>query len=263
MLAIISPAKTLDYESKLATKKFSQPEFVSDSTELIEKLRKIEPPQLSSLMGISDKLAELNYRRYLEWAPSFEKDCARPAALAFKGDVYLGLDAPTMSERDYTWAQKHLRILSGLHGLLRPLDRIRPYRLEMGTTLCTNRGDNLYQFWGAKVTTALNQAIAEQKQKVLVNLASNEYFKVLDPSAIDARLITIHFREWKNGQYKFLSFFAKRARGLMARYMIDKRINSLRALREFDYGGYQFNTAMSAGDDWVFTRQQPLSPTAQ
>ena len=259
MLAIISPAKTLDYESKLATKKFTQPDFISDSSELIEKLKNIDPPQLSSLMGISDKLAELNHRRYLEWAPSFDKDNARPAALAFKGDVYIGLDAPTLSERDHSWAQKHVRILSGLHGLLRPLDRIRPYRLEMGTRLSTARGENLYQFWGSKVTTALNQAIAEQKQKVLINLASNEYFKVLDPSAIDARLITIHFRDWKNGQYKFLSFFAKKARGLMARYMIDKRISSLKGLREFDYEGYRFNNAMSSGDDWVFTRQQVQS----
>ena len=256
MLAIISPAKTLDYESSLATKKFSEPEFVGESSELIKSLRKYEPVQLSSLMGISDNLAELNYRRYLEWAPSFEKSAARPAVLAFKGDVYIGLEAQTMSERDHTWAQKHVRILSGLHGLLRPLDRIRPYRLEMGTSLCTQRGKNLYEFWGEKVTSALNAAIAEQKQKVLINLASNEYYKVLEPKSIDARIINVHFREWKNGQYKFLSFFAKKARGLMTRYMIDQRISSLTALKKFDYEGYAFNSALSNGDDWVFTRRQ-------
>lgn len=256
MLAIISPAKTLDYESKLATKKSSEPEFVNDSIELIKNLRKVEPAALSSLMKISDKLAELNHRRYLEWAPTFDKECARPAVLAFKGDVYIGLDAETMSERDYTWAQKHVRILSGLHGLLRPLDRIRPYRLEMGTRLCTRRGKNLYDFWGSKVTSALNAALAEQKQKVLINLASNEYFNVLDADAIDARIINVHFREWKNGRYRFLSFFAKKARGLMTRYMIDHRINTLTALKKFNYGGYQFNDGLSSGDNWVFTREQ-------
>lgn len=255
MLAILSPAKSLDYESELATKKLTQPEFVTDSTELIKNLRKFEPAQLASLMQISDKLADLNHRRYAQWAPEFDRDHARPAALAFKGDVYIGLEAASMNERDFNWAQKHIRILSGLHGLLRPLDGIRPYRLEMGTALCTKRGKNLYEFWGAKVTAALNQAIAEQKQAILVNLASNEYFNVLDPAAINARIINIHFKEWKNGQYKFLSFYAKRARGLMARYMIDHRVATLKALQAFDYDGYEYNAAMSSDNDWVFLRR--------
>ncbi len=254
MLAIISPAKTLDYESPLPTAKFSLPEFVDESQELIRNLRDLEPPALSKLMKISDNLAELNHRRYAEWQPDFDRDSARPAVLAFKGDVYLGLDAGTLSERDFTWAQKHLRILSGLHGLLKPLDRIRPYRLEMGTSLCTRRGKSLYDFWGDKVTKALNDAIAEQNQPVLVNLASNEYFNVLQPEQIDARIINVDFREWKNGKYKFLSFFAKRARGSMARYMIDHRVKTLKALKEFDYDGYAYNEAMSDGDNWVFTR---------
>ena len=255
MLAILSPAKSLDYESELATRKLSQPQFVSESSELIQNLRKYDPGQLASLMRISDKLADLNHRRYVEWAPEFDRSHARPAALAFKGDVYLGLDAASLSERDLNWAQKHIRILSGLHGLLRPLDGIRPYRLEMGTGLCTKRGKTLYDFWGTKVTEALNEAIAGQNQKILINLASNEYFKVLDPEAIDARIINIHFKEWKNGQYKFLSFFAKKARGLMARYMIDHRVSTLKALRSFDYEGYEYNAAMSEGDDWVFVRR--------
>jgi len=255
MLAILSPAKSLDFESKLTTKKHTEPQFTSDSTELMNTLRKYDPAQLGSLMHISDKLAELNYRRNVEWVADFGKDVARPAAMAFKGDVYIGLQAGTLSERDLTWAQKHVRILSGLHGLLRPLDAIRPYRLEMGTSLCTQRGRNLYEFWGSKVTDALNEAIAQQKQKILVNLASNEYFGVIDPQAIDARIINIHFREWKNGKFKFLSFFAKKARGSMARYMIDHRVSTLKALREFNYDGYVYNAAMSDADDWVFTRR--------
>ncbi len=261
MLAILSPAKTLDFESPLATRKFSEPAFQNESQALIKSLRKYSPDEIAGLMSISDNLAELNHRRYAEWEPTFPKDAARPAILAFKGDVYLGLDGLSLSERDFTWAQKHLRILSGLHGLLRPLDRIRPYRLEMGTQLPTPKGKNLYQFWGSCVTDALNQALVEQqsageKQPVLINLASNEYFNVLEPEHIQARMINVHFREWKNGQFRFLSFFAKKARGSMARYMIDHRVKTLRALRAFDYDGYAFNEALSDGDDWVFTREQ-------
>jgi cytoplasmic iron level regulating protein YaaA (DUF328/UPF0246 family) len=255
MLAVISPAKTLDFESKPATKKHSLPDFVEDSAMLIKRLRTLPPSEISSLMNISDKLADLNHRRYAEWRPEFPADTARPAILAFRGDVYMGLRADTLNERDFTWAQKHLRILSGLHGLLRPLDRIRPYRLEMGTRLSNPRGEDLYAFWGSKVTCALNSALREQKQKVLINLASNEYYDVLQPGEIDARIININFRDWKNGQYKFLSFFAKKARGLMARYLIDHRVSTLKALRKFDYDGYAFCADRSNGDDWVFTRR--------
>jgi cytoplasmic iron level regulating protein YaaA (DUF328/UPF0246 family) len=255
MLAIISPAKTLDFESKLPTRKHTEPQFVADSARLIENLRELAPHEVSSLMKISDKLGDLNYQRYQDWQPDFaDRKAARPAVLAFKGDVYIGLDAQTFSERDFTWAQKHVRILSGLHGLLRPLDRIRPYRLEMGTKLKTEQGNTLYDFWGCKVTNALNQAIAEQKQKILVNLASNEYYGVLQPEHIDARVIDVSFKENKNGQYRFLSFFAKQARGLMTRYMIQNRVSTLKALREFDLDGYEFNESMSKGDHWVFTR---------
>ena len=256
MLAILSPAKSLDYESPLATKKFSEPSFVAESEQLIASLRSFTPGEISSLMGISDNLAELNHRRYAEWQPDFPKSEARPAVLAFKGDVYLGLEGPTLNERDFTWAQKHIRILSGLHGLLKPLDRIRPYRLEMGTRLKTERGENLYDFWGPKVTDALNEAIEAQGDGVLINLASDEYYGVLQPANINARIIKVHFREWKNGQYKFLSFFAKKARGSMARYMIDQRVKTLKALRAFDYDGYTYNDDLSSGDDWVFTRKQ-------
>jgi len=257
MLAIISPAKTLDFESKLTTRKGTTPDFVEESDQLIGRLRQYEPAALTKLMKISDNLAELNHRRYHEWTPDFSPTTARPAALAFKGDVYLGLQAQALSERDLTWAQKHLRILSGLHGVLKPLDRIHPYRLEMGTPLCTEKGKNLYDFWGDKVTQALNKDLAEQSNPLLVNLASQEYFNVIDPDAINTEVINIHFKEEKDGKLKFLSFYAKKARGLMARYMIDKRVKTRKALKAFDYEGYAYNEALSSSHDWLFTRPQP------
>ena len=262
MLAVISPAKTLDYESSLTTKKRSTPQFVQESTQLISHLRQLAPPDLSSLMGISANLAEVNHERYANWHPCFDGKDVRPALLAFKGDVYIGLDAPTLGERDFTWAQKHLRILSGLHGLLRPLDTIHPYRLEMGTRLDTPAGTNLYDFWGDKITNALNTALHEQhtgdqKQPILVNLASNEYFAAVKPRDVAARIINVQFKELRDGQYRFLSFFAKKARGSMARYMIDQRVKTLSALKRFDYDGYSYNQDLSQGDEWVFTRSTP------
>jgi len=259
MLAVISPAKTLDYDSKLPTKKRSNPQFVEESSELIGHLRQLAPPDLSSLMGISANLAELNHERYAQWHPCFDGKEARPALLAFKGDVYIGLEAHSLSERDFTWAQKHLRILSGLHGLLRPLDTIHPYRLEMGTRLDTEAGTNLYDFWGDKITDALGHALREQRASgqtsdVLINLASNEYFAAVKTQRLEARVINVQFKELRDGQYRFLSFFAKKARGSMARYMIDERVKTLAALKRFNYDGYAFNDELSAGDDWVFTR---------
>ncbi len=256
MLAILSPAKTLDYETPLITRKASEPEFVTESGELIEELRKLSPAELSAKMKISDKLAQLNAGRYADWRPDFPVDEARPAIHAFKGDVYVGLDAPSLSARDHNYAQKHLRILSGLHGLLRPLDKIRPYRLEMGTRLETAQGKNLYEFWGTKVTDALNQTLAEQNHRALINLASNEYANVVQQDSIDARVIDVSFLDYKNGAYKFISFFGKKARGSMARYMIDHRVKSLKQLRAFDYDGYRFCEERSAGDLWVFKRKQ-------
>ncbi len=256
MLAILSPAKRLDYATPLVTKKHSEPEFVDESRKLIKVLRGFAPHELAELMGISDKLATLNVERYGAWQPDFDDDAARPAVLAFKGDVYIGLGAETLTERDFTYAQKHLRILSGLHGLLRPLDRIRPYRLEMGTPLTTAAGKDLYEFWGNKVTSALNRALAEQRHDVLVNLASNEYYNVLQEHDIDARIINVSFKERRSGKYRFLSFFAKKARGLMARYMIDRRVRTMKGLKQFDYDGYAFNEQLSKEDDWVFTRDE-------
>jgi cytoplasmic iron level regulating protein YaaA (DUF328/UPF0246 family) len=254
MLAILSPAKTLDYQTPLTTNKSTQPDFNTESKELIATLRKFVPAEIGSLMKISDNLAELNHRRYAEWQNQANEDNARPALFAFKGDVYLGLDAQTLGARDINFAQKHLRVLSGLHGLLRPLDLIQPYRLEMGTRLATRRGSNLYQFWGNKVTDNINKALAQQSSKVLLNLASNEYYQVIQAERIEGRILNINFKELRDGKYRFVSFAAKRARGLMARYMIDNRITRPSQLRQFDVDRYAFNEALSRDDEWIFTR---------
>ncbi|MEC8437593.1 MAG: peroxide stress protein YaaA [Pseudomonadota bacterium] len=255
MLAILSPAKTLDFDSPLTTDQHSAPEFTKESSALIKTLRQLEPSDIGSLMGISDKLAALNHDRYAHWsAKSDDASGARASLLAFKGDVYLGLDAQTLSKRDFTWAQKRLRVLSGLYGLLRPLDRIHPYRLEMGTALGNTAGKDLYEFWGGKVTQALNEALAEQRSKVLINLASNEYYKVVQAQNIDGRIVTINFKEWRRDAYRFVSFSAKKARGLMARYMIDQRAERADDLKAFDVEGYAFNEELSSRDEWIFTR---------
>lgn len=254
MLAIISPAKTLDFTSLLHTDKHSIPEFTKESIELITRLRKLTPADISSLMGISDKLANLNFDRYAQWQPDFINNDARPAVLAFKGDVYQGLDAQSLATRDLSWAQKHVRVLSGLHGLLRPMDLIHPYRLEMGTRLKTSKGNNLYDFWANKVTDSINTGLAEQRSKVLINLASNEYYKVIDPANVDGRILTINFKEWRRDAYRFVSFSAKKARGLMVRYMIDTRATSPNQLKNFAVEGYSFNAELSSEDDWMFTR---------
>lgn len=257
MLAIISPAKRLDFDSPPATSKHSIPSFLNESRELIARLRRLAPPDIADLMGISSNLAQLNADRYATWGPPFSPANAKQALLAFQGDVYQGLDARSYTERDFSWAQKHIRILSGLHGLLKPLDLIQPYRLEMGARLRTKRGADLYAFWAGKLTAALNAAIAEQKQPLLINLASNEYFNALDAAAIDARIITPTFKDLKNGRYKFIYFYAKKARGLMISYIVKNRVSTLKALKEFDWQGYRFCEAQSRGDEWVFLRDKP------
>jgi len=260
MLVIISPAKTLDFETRAGTRKHSLPSFLPQSKRLIDTLRHQSPADLARLMGISSRLADLNYGRYSEWRLPFTPDNAKPAILAFKGDVYQGLDADSFTERDLTWAQKRVRILSGLYGLLRPLDLIQPYRLEMGTHLATDAGRDLYAFWGRQLTDALNTALAGESgngRPVLVNLASNEYYQALQPERIEARIITPAFRELRKGRYQFVSFSAKRARGMMTRYVIQQRVRSLRALQAFDWDGYAFSESLSQGDDWVFLRNGP------
>ncbi|MET3998137.1 peroxide stress protein YaaA [Marinobacterium sp. MBR-109] len=255
MLTLVSPAKTLDYESPLATDTYTQPRFTEQSQQLIETLRKLSVQDVAELMKLSDKLASLNVARYQSWQPEHTPDNARPAVLAFKGDVYTGLDAESFSEADFSFAQQHLRILSGLYGVLRPLDLLEPYRLEMGTRLKTASGDNLYQFWGERITAALNEEL-KAADDVVVNLASNEYFKAVQPKALNARLITPVFKDFKNGQYKIISFYAKKARGLMSRYIIQNRLDTPEAIKAFDLEGYYFSPEQSKGDTWVFLRDE-------
>ncbi|MGY2798588.1 uncharacterized protein ACVWV0_002764 [Ewingella americana] len=256
MLTIISPAKTLDYESPLATKRFTQPELLDKSSQLISVARKLTPAQISSLMGISDKLALLNAERFNDWQPDFSPDNARQAILAFKGDVYTGLQAEDFSEKDFDFAQGHLRMLSGLYGLLRPLDLMMPYRLEMGIRLENPQGANLYAFWGDLLTEKLNKLLAEQGDKVLINLASDEYFKAVKPAKLDGEIIKPVFLDQKNGNYKVISFYAKKARGLMSRFIIKERLSKVSQLQDFNLEGYEYDPARSAGNELVFTRPE-------
>ncbi len=255
MLMVISPAKTLDYESPLATESHTQPEFLDHACELIDQLKELEPHQVSNLMSISEKLGQLNAERFQHWHTPFSLDNARQAALAFKGDVYTGLAAESFSEDDFAFAQNHLRMLSGLYGLLRPLDLMQPYRLEMGTKFENSRGKDLYAFWGSILTEELNRLLAAD-DGVLVNLASNEYFKSVKKKELNARLITPQFKDWKNGQDKMISFYVKKARGLMCRFAIEYRITQAEDLKGFDLDGYYFSEEQSEGNNWVFLRDQ-------
>lgn len=256
MLLVVSPAKKLDFESPLATTLTSQSNLLEHSKVLIERCVKLSPDQIATLMKLSDKLAGLNAARFGEWSLPFTVANARQAILAFNGDVYTGLDAASFNEDDFDFAQHHLRILSGLYGLLKPLDLMQAYRLEMGTKLDNVRGSNLYQFWGDIITHELNKTLAEEEDDALINLASNEYFKVVNKKQLKATIITPQFKDWKNGQYKMISFFAKKARGLMARYIIQNQLTDVEKLKSFDVAGYQYNEALTKGNDLVFTRRQ-------
>lgn len=256
MLIVVSPAKTLDYESPLVTERYTQPEFIEHAAELIDVCRQLAPEDIASLMKVSDKIAGLNVARFAQWSETFTLENARQAILAFKGDVYTGLDAASLSEGDFDYAQRHLRMLSGLYGLLKPLDLMQPYRLEMGTKLENPRGSNLYQFWGEIITHKLNEALNAQGDNVLINLASNEYFKAVKPKLLDGQVITPIFKDCKNGQYKVISFYAKKARGMMARYVIENRIKSVDELRQFDTAGYYFVEEESTATDLVFKREE-------
>ncbi len=256
MIVVISPAKTLDFENPAVTETFSQPDFLAKSTKLIDQLRQLDPAKVSALMNISDKLGSLNFGRFQDWQTPFTQANAKQAVLAFKGDVYTGLDADTLSEADLQYAQQHLRILSGLYGLLRPLDLIQPYRLEMGTPFANNDGKNLYEFWGSSITDAMNDVLATEDSPILVNLASNEYFKSLQPQAVKAKIVTPVFKDFKGDKYKIISFFAKKARGLMTRYIIENRIEQADQIKAFDVEGYQYAESMSNDKEWVFIRKQ-------
>ncbi|MDD0841810.1 peroxide stress protein YaaA [Pseudomonas sp. Gutcm_11s] len=254
MLLVISPAKTLDYDTPPATARFTQPQFLDHAQELIGQLREMSPQQIGELMHLSDKLSALNVARYGSWHPDFTPANAKQALLAFKGDVYTGLAAEDFAEADFDFAQQHLRMLSGLYGVLRPLDLMQPYRLEMGTKLANARGNNLYDFWGERISGWLNEALAEQGDDILLNLASNEYFGAVKRKALNARIIDTEFKDLKNGQYKIISFYAKKARGLMARYVIKERISDPEQLKAFDYQGYRYSPEQSKPDSLVFLR---------
>jgi len=254
MLFLLSPAKTLDYESPLPPVQTSAPQFVAQSADLINTLKKKSPKQIAALMDLSAPLAQLNADRFKAWSPAFTQDNARPAVLAFNGDVYEGLDAKSLKPQDLQWAQDHVAILSGLYGVLKPLDLMQPYRLEMGTALKHGKVNNLYQFWGAQIAEHLNQQLSHSKESVIVNLASQEYFKAVDRKALQARVIECVFQDHKNGQYKIISFFAKRARGLMARYAIQHQAKTPEALQAFNLEGYAFEASASSADSLVFRR---------
>ncbi|MBK5071883.1 peroxide stress protein YaaA [Budviciaceae bacterium CWB-B4] len=256
MLITISPAKTLDYTSPLVTERYTQPEMLDQSKILIKACRKLTPAQIASLMSISDKLAGLNAARFSEWQPDFTPENARPALLAFKGDVYTGLHVDDFNDADFDFAQQHLRMLSGLYGVLRPLDLMQAYRLEMGTKLENQRGKDLYEFWGKRVTDKLSQALKDQGDDILVNLASDEYFKSVQTKSLDGTIIKPVFLDQKSGKYKIISFYAKKARGLMSRFIIKNQLTRPEQLVDFDLEGYQFDESASQGNELVFKRPE-------
>lgn len=256
MLIVISPAKTLDYESAPKTKTFTTPDYLKQSQQLINRLRNFSSLDISDLMKVSAKIAGLNFDRYESWKKPFTLKNAKQSILAFKGDVYTGLDAESFKADDFKFAQNHLRVLSGLYGLLRPLDLMQPYRLEMSTRLKTDSGKNLYEFWGSEITEGLNKQLKKIKSDYLINLASNEYFKAVKPKELNAEIITPAFKEFKNGDYKMIGIYAKKARGMLSRYIIQNKLSSPEELKSFNEDGYRFNKTLSKGNDFVFTRKQ-------
>lgn len=255
MLILISPAKTLDYSTP-KIQEHTQPDFTSDIKALVQVMKKKSASDIAQLMHISANLAELNEVRYKTFQSEFNFENSKQALLAFKGDVYTKIDVDNYTQEDFAFAQEHLRILSGLYGLLKPLDLIQPYRLEMGTRFANRRGQNLYRFWGDTITDQLNRELGSRREKVLVNLASTEYWQSVNPRKLDADVITPVFKDCKNGQYKIISFFAKKARGMMSAYIIQQQVNNSEALKHFNTAGYAFNESMSSATEWVFTRAE-------
>ena len=255
MIIVLSPAKTLDYEFD-ASNQYSVPAFLKQSSKLIGELKEKEPKDIASLMGLSDKLATLNYDRYQSWSPSKKVSAdSKPSMLVFKGDVYQGLQAEDLSKSEMKFAQKHIRILSGLYGILRPLDVMKPYRLEMGTKLETSQGKNLYEFWGNKVQKNVLEELTNQKSDLLINLASKEYFSVLGKLPEEVNIVTPTFKDYKNGKYKIISFYAKKARGLMARWIIQNKVTDFEALSSFNVDGYKYSKVESTPTVPVFLRK--------
>jgi uncharacterized protein len=256
MLIVVSPAKTLDYDTPAKTKIHTTPDFLKESQKLIKVLREYSPMDISELMNVSSNIAELNFDRYKSWTANFSEKNSKQAILAFKGDVYTGLDAESFSAKDFKFAQKHLRVLSGLYGLLRPLDLMKPYRLEMGTRLNNARGKNLYEFWGSEITDALNLQLKKIKSDYLINLASNEYFKSVKPKELNGEIITPAFKDYKAGQYKMIGVYAKKARGTLSRFIIKNQLQDPEDIKDFNGDGYRFNKSLSKDKNWVFTRKQ-------
>jgi len=256
MLIVISPAKSLDFETPSKISDYTIPELLKESEKLIGRLKTMSPKQLSALMDISADLGDLNFKRYQEWQTPFTNENAKQSILAFNGDVYQGLDAATLSEERLLLAQSKLRILSGLYGILKPLDLIQPYRLEMGTKLKYYKSKDLYSFWNPLITKKINEAVAESGSGILINLASNEYFKSIDRKKLKAEIVTPDFKDLKNGNYKMISFFAKRARGLMSRFILENDITDHSDLLAFNSEGYAFNSRLSKPDNPVFTREE-------
>lgn len=256
MLALISPAKTLDYESALPTDAHTLPRLLEHSQELIDVSRKLSATDISNLMSVSEKIAKLNVERFNDWQSEFNFSNARQALFAFKGDVYTGLDAYDLNDQHIEFAQNHLRMLSGLYGLLRPLDLMMPYRLEMGTKLQNPRGHNLYQFWGDRITSLINDDLEQANSELLVNIASDEYYKSVIERKIKAEIIKLVFLDQKNGKYKVISFYAKKARGLMARYIIENQLNKAEDLKSFNTDGYYFDAESSLKGELVFKRDE-------
>jgi hypothetical protein len=256
MLIVLAPAKTLDFEQQQLTRRRSTPALLEDSAILINCLRRLSPNQLSELMGISGELAQTTHQHFAVWNPPFTPSNAKQAVLAFRGNAYVGLNADAYSAADFDNAQQSLRILSGLYGVLRPLDLIQPYRLEMATKLKSPRGNNLYEFWGTRITEALMKDLKRQKDPVLMNLASNEYFKSVKPRQLDARIVTPNFKEARHGTHKSIGTFAKKARGLMASFIIRNRLTDIEDVKSFAAEDYRFDAGLSSDGDWVFTREQ-------
>jgi len=257
MLVTLSPSKGQDFDIPMPKADYSLPEQLDQSQQLIDELRQYAPPQIEAMMSISENLASLNFERFQTFHTPFTPDNARPALFAFKGDVYSGIDSTSFSEQDLAYAQDHLRILSGLYGALRPMDLIQPYRLEMKTKLSNPKGANLYEFWNTQITERLNHALAQQEQAVLVNLASNEYYKSVQPKRIKGRILNIDFKETKAGKTRIIAIYAKKARGMMADFIIRNRIESPEGIQDFDRAGYRYSPSLSTQDKWVFERPQP------
>ncbi len=255
MLTVISPAKTLDYETPALTAEYTQPAHLHQSRQLVKRLREFSGPDLAKLMGVSSSIAELSVERFRRWKTPFKPENAKQALFAFKGEVYIGLNAATMNQKNIRFAQDHLRMLSGLYGVLRPLDLMQPYRLEMGTRLDTDRGHNLYQFWDTRIARALNKEMKATGTDMLINLASREYFKSVNPRSIKGQIITPVFKDYRGGKYQIIGFFAKKARGLMARYIIDNEISQIDEIRQFDREGYTYDPSVSTDLEWIFTRK--------